>query len=231
MQQTDQSHATPDTRTAPPLWLDLIVLAICMAISYFKPVPFPWKVPMIASLILAHLYFFHQGPKVIGLGKINWKSTLFWGFLIAIIVVVGISNLIYPIMERLLIKPIDTSAYGPLEGNLELVTDLWWKAMISAAIAEEIFYRGYVFFVLERMFGSGKMQRILIVLATAVYFGMSHSFQGIIGVLGITLTATVLGGAYYLSKKNLYAIILAHALIDTWSLFSLYKGGISLFFE
>ena len=123
------------------------------------------------------------------------------------------------------------SAYGPLEGNLELVTDLWWKAMISAAIAEEIFYRGYTFFVLERMFGNGKMQRILIVLATAVYFGMSHSFQGIIGVLGITLTAIVLGGAYYLSRKNLYAIILAHALIDTWALFSLYKGGISLFFE
>jgi len=70
-----------------------------------------------------------------------------------------------------------------------------------------------------------------VVLITAIYFGVSHSFQGISEVIGIVVAAVVLGSGYYLSKKNLYALLLAHALIDTWALFSLYKGGINLFFK
>ena len=215
----------------PPLVLDVLLLISCIAISYLKPVPFPWKVPLIAAVIISYIYYFYHNTAVIGLGKFNWKSTLGWGLLIAVTIVVGISNMFNPIMEKLLNKEVDTSAYGELAGNLEFVQSYWWKAMLSAAVAEEIFYRGFAFYVLGRLLQDIKYDKVIIVLITALYFGLSHSFQGITGVLGISLAAIVFGSGYYLSKKNLYALILAHALVDSWSLFSLYKGGIRFFFE
>lgn len=214
----------------PPIWMDILLFSFLIGISYFKPIPFPWKVPTIAIIILIYIYYNYKSLNLIGLDKFNLKNTLLWGIIIALIIVVGISNLFNPIMERLLNKEVDVSAYGDLEGNTEFFKNYWWKAMISAAVAEEIFYRGFTFYVLERIFKNFKYHKILIILLTAIYFGVSHSFQGITGVLGIILAAIVFGSGYYLSKKNLYALILAHALVDSWSLFSLYKGGISLFF-
>lgn len=158
------------------------------------------------------------------------EKYFFWGITIAVVIVVGISNLFNPIMERLLNKEVDVSAYGDLEGNTEFFKSYWWKAILSAAIAEEIFYRGFTFYFLGRVFKNFKYYKILIVLLTAIYFGFSHSFQGITGVLGIMLAATVFGSGYYMSNKNLYALIFAHALVGTWSLFSLYNGGISILF-
>ncbi|TDQ32206.1 CPBP family intramembrane glutamic endopeptidase [Zeaxanthinibacter enoshimensis] len=217
-------------RERSPLWSDLVFFLVLVTISYFKPVPFPWKVPLIAILIIIYMFYHYGNLDQLGIGKLQWKNTLFWGVVIALTIVVGISNIFNPIVERLLDREVDVSAYGDLEGNTEFFRNYWWKAMISAAIAEEIFYRGFTFYFLERVFKNFPYQKVLVVLITAVYFGISHSFQGIAGVLGIMLAATVFGGGYYLSRKNLYALILAHALVDSWSLFSLYKGGISLFF-
>ncbi|MBD1395878.1 CPBP family intramembrane metalloprotease [Pontibacter sp. JH31] len=210
--------------------MDFSIFLILIAISYFKPIPFPWKVPAIAFIIIIYILYFYKDLKPIGLGQLRWKETLLWGAAIALTIVVGVSNIFNPIMERLLDHQVDVSAYGPLKGNSEFVLDYWWKAMISAAIAEEIFYRGFTFYFLERVFNNFKYHQHVIVLLTALYFGFSHSFQGITGVLGIMVAALVFGSGYYLSRKNLYALFLAHALVDSWSLFSLYKGGISLFF-
>lgn len=221
---------TVSFKEKPSVWIDIILLLILISISYLKPIPFPWKVPTIAIIIIAYIYLYYRNLSIIGLDKLNWKNTLIWGVLIAVIIVVGISNLLIPVLERLLNKEVDYSAYGEIEGNTEFFLSYWWKAMFSAAIAEEIFYRGFTFYVLERIFKNFEYHKVLIVVLTAFYFGISHSFQGIVGVVGITAVAVILGSGYYLSKKNLYALIIAHALIDSWGLFSLYKGGISLFF-
>lgn len=213
-----------------PLWFDFIILILCIGISYLKPVPFPWKVPLIAAILMSYIFYYHRSFEPLGMATMNWKKTVFWGGALAFIVVVGISNLLIPLIENLLQEEVDTSAYGALEGNLNIVVSLWWKAMISAAIAEEIFYRGFCFYFLERLIGSGTWQKVTIVLLTSVYFGLSHAFQGPTGVIGIMVASAAIGGVYYLSKRNLWAVILGHALIDTWALFSLYKGGINLFF-
>lgn len=216
--------------SSSPLWLDFVILVLCVGISYLKPVPFPWKVPLIAAILMGYIFYFYRSFEPLGMTQINWKKTALWGGALAVIVVVGISNLLSPLVESILREEVDTSAYGALEGNFPFVTNLWWKAMISAAIAEEIFYRGFCFYFLERLLGSGTWQKISIVLLTSVYFGLSHSFQGPVGVINIMAASMVFGGVFYLSKRNLWAVILGHALVDTWGLFSLYKGGISLFF-
>lgn len=216
--------------SSSPLWLDFIVLVLCIGISYLKPVPFPWKVPLIAAILMSYIFYYYRNFEPLGIKKVNLKKTVFWGSVIAIVVVVGISNLLSPLLEFLLQEEVDTSSYGALEGNFSFVANFWWKAMLSAAVAEEIFYRGFCFYFLERLIGSGTWQKVAIVLLTSIYFGLSHYFQGPTGVIGIMAASMVFGGVFYLSKRNLWAVILAHAMVDTWSLFSLYKGGISLFF-
>ncbi len=216
--------------TNSPLWLDTVVLILCIGISYFGPVSFPWKVPLIATIIISYVYAYNFNLVLIGLTKADIKKTVIWGFTLGFIVVVGISNLLSPLLEQLLQKEVDTSAYGALEGNFSFVANFWWKAMISAAIAEEVFYRGFCFYFMERLLGSGTWQKVLIVVLSSIYFGLSHSFQGPTGVIGIMAASLAIGSIFYLSKRNLWAVILGHGLIDTWSLFSLYKGGISLFF-
>lgn len=213
-----------------PIWLDTIILLICIGISYTGPVSFPWKVPLIATLILSYIYAYNQNLLSLGLKKTNVNETILWGFSLAFIVVIGISNFLNPLIEYILQKEVDTSAYGALEGDFTFLTNYWWKAMLSAAIAEEIFYRGFCFYFMERLLGFGTWQKVLIVALTSIYFGLSHSFQGPTGVIGIMAASVAFGTIFYMSKRNLWAVILGHALIDTWSLFSLYKGGISLFF-
>ena len=107
--------------------------------------------PVIALIIIGYNYFFNQNLNHLSLGKFRWKETLIWGGIIALVVIVGISNLFIPILEKLLDKKVDVTAYGDLEGNTEFVRNYWWKAMLSAAIAEELFYRGFTFYILERI--------------------------------------------------------------------------------
>lgn len=217
-------------RSIQTKWLDLFALVICVLLSALKPVPFPWKVPLIAVLIIGYCKLIHGSISVIGMKRHRVVETIVWGAGTALIIVVMISNVFNPLLERLLSDPVDTSAYGLLKGNATYVLNYWWKAMLSAAISEEIFYRGFGFFVFTRLFGKSILSHVLIVVLMATYFGLSHAFQGPVGVMGIFMAALVFGSAYLMSNKNLWALILAHALVDTWSLFSLYKGGISLFF-
>lgn len=227
---SNRNHHNISNTSRPPIWADLTLLAGCIAISYFKPLPFPWKVPLIAAIIIGYIYFFYRDLVPIGIKKVNLKSTLLWGTGIALIVVIAISNLLSPLLEFLLDEEVDLTSFEIVKGNFSLLADLWWKAMISAAIAEEIFYRGFCFYVLERLLGTGTWQKIAIVLLTSIYFGLSHAAQGVTGVVGIIAASIVIGGGYYLSKRNLFAVIVGHALIDTWSLYTLYKGDIYIFF-
>lgn len=213
-----------------PLWSDILLLLACIGISYFKPVPFPWKVPLIAAMIVFYYWTAQHNLQCIGFRRIRWSALLLWGTGAAVLVVVGVSNLLSPAIEHLLNEPVDTSAYGPLEGNTPYVLDYWWKAMLSAAIAEELFYRGLCFYIGERLLGSGRWQKVVIVIGFSCYFAISHSFQGPSGVVGIGVASCIFGSTYYLSGRNIWTVILAHALVDSWSLFSLHQGGIRLFF-
>lgn len=61
----------------PSVWADLALFLSLMAISYFKPIPFPWKVPSIALIIVLYIYYNYDNLKKIGLGYVNWKNTFF----------------------------------------------------------------------------------------------------------------------------------------------------------
>lgn len=51
-----------------------------------------------------------------------------------------------------------------------------------------------------------------------------HASQGVSGVLLTGLVGAVFGYAYLRSNRNLWALILAHGLVDTWGVTTLYLG-------
>ena len=117
--------------------------------------------------------------------------------------------------------PADVSVFTQLlEGDL--VIYLWFLLPVSwgsAAIGEELLMRGYLLHRLEGLAGTAAA-----VVLQALIFALAHFYQGITGVVNIFVLALLFGLVYLRSGRNLLPLILAHGLIDTFSMTALYLG-------
>lgn len=85
---------------------------------------------------------------------------------------------------------------------------LWVVVSLHAGICEELFFRGYMFSVLNS-FGPWWAAAI----AAALLFGMGHAYQGIRGVVGTGIIGVVAIGLYLLTG-SLWVGMLAHVVYD-----------------
>jgi hypothetical protein len=61
-------------------------------------------------------------------------------------------------------------------------------------------------------------------ILVAILFGLGHFYKGPAGVIDSTYSGIVLGCAYLLSRRNLWAAILAHGISDTFALLVVFFG-------
>lgn len=93
-----------------------------------------------------------------------------------------------------------------------------------AAFGEEIAYRGYI---LGRAADALKRTPAAYVVASvvaSVLFGYGHFYKGPAGIVDSGVAGLILACAYLLARRNLWAPVLAHGLIDTVGIVSLYFG-------
>lgn len=93
-----------------------------------------------------------------------------------------------------------------------------------AAFGEEIAYRGYL---LTRAADLGKRSVAAYwigVVVISVLFGYGHYYKGPAGILDSGVAGLILGAAYIISGRNLWASILAHGFIDTVAIVALFMG-------
>jgi membrane protease YdiL (CAAX protease family) len=111
-----------------------------------------------------------------------------------------------------------------LAGNIRLT--LLYLPLIwgFAAFGEEVSYRGYLLNRTAQAGGGSMGAYWLAVLVTAVLFGYGHYYKGPAGVVDSAVAGLVLGAAYLLAGRNLWATILAHGFIDTFGLGMAYLG-------
>jgi uncharacterized protein len=109
--------------------------------------------------------------------------------------------------------------YGPLKGNLPLL--LWWLPFLwlSAGFGEEFLYRGYYFqriisIVGERWWG----------IASSLFFGMAHSSGGFNHILDASIGGFAACAFFLILRRNLWALMISHALADTLSFLQLFYG-------
>ena len=93
-----------------------------------------------------------------------------------------------------------------------------------AAFGEEISYRGYLLNKLAEAFGNTRLADVVAVVGSGILFGFGHFYKGPAGVTDSAIAGLILGGAYLLSGRNLWACILAHGFIDTFGLIAVYLG-------
>ena len=86
-----------------------------------------------------------------------------------------------------------------------------------AAFGEEIAYRGYL---LTRAADIGRRSTTaywLGIVFVSILFGYGHYYKGPSGIVDSGIAGLILGAAYMLAGRNLWACILAHGFIDTFA--------------
>ncbi len=96
-----------------------------------------------------------------------------------------------------------------------------------AAFGEELSYRGYLLTRAADILGGSRAAYLFGMILVAVLFGFGHYYKGPAGVLDSTYSGLILGGAFLLSGRNLWAAILAHGISDTFALFVMFMGWAS----
>ncbi|WP_262693877.1 CPBP family intramembrane glutamic endopeptidase [Kordiimonas aquimaris] len=94
----------------------------------------------------------------------------------------------------------------------------------SAAIGEEMFARGFLLNRMERVFAGVTGGWWLAAALQAGAFGALHFYQGLTGIIGTAIVGFLMAILFRYSGRNLFAPIVAHGLIDTWSITALYLG-------
>ncbi len=92
---------------------------------------------------------------------------------------------------------------------------------IGVAIIEELYIRGLLLNIIEKLFGKNKKATIYAIITSSVIFGMGHIF-GILGssllsIIGKVVWTIGLGlylGSIYKKTNNLWVPIALHAVID-----------------
>jgi membrane protease YdiL (CAAX protease family) len=111
-----------------------------------------------------------------------------------------------------------------ITGNVRVALLYLLIVWTFAAFGEEIAYRGYL---LTRAADVGKRSAAaywLGIVAVSVLFGYGHYYKGPAGILDSGVAGLVLGAAFMLSGRSLWASILAHGFIDTFGLVVVFFG-------
>lgn len=210
---------------------DLLLPAAAFVAAYFglHAIGFDYAGPATVAMTVV-LVLLQQGLKpatfqALGLGRPrHWWTTPLWALAIIVAVFLAVALIARPLAAALELPAKDLSRLGDLAGNPQQLALMLAIAWTTAAIGEEILFRGYLIPRLERLFGGGGLALSIAVVAQAGLFALAHSAQGPQGAIQAGLVALTFGIAFVATKRNLWALILAHGLIDTISMTALYAG-------
>ena len=152
----------------------------------------------------------------VGLSRpVNWLSTIGIGISLAIIFQVISIWVIVPTLEKITNTPLDLRQFEVLRSNTSLFVVSIIASWTYAAFIEEMAYRGYLLNRFKDLLGVGQFGWILATIITSVLFGLSHTYQGISGVVDTFLAACMMAGVYFIGKRNLWLPIIVHGVKDT----------------
>ena len=219
---TDSANASSDARHSALIEI-LIVIAVsgaAFAIELSVADYLPWGeeargvIAVLAGAITAVGLTMRRGGMLADLGFIRprrWWTVPFWvlGIMIAFIVAQGLApQLVAPIFD--LPEP-DMSRYDFIRGNPTAAIAMALLLPLTAAIPEEIVYRGFLIGRLLHVFGGGRSAALPAVLLQSLIFGSVHFQWGFGGIVFSSIMGIVWGGAFLLCGRNLWIVIMAHS--------------------
>lgn len=121
-------------------------------------------------------------------------------------------------------KPTAPALANEITGNMKIALLALLVGWTFAAFGEEIAYRGYL---LTRAADIGRRSSAAYwigILLVSILFGYGHYYKGPSGIIDSGIAGLILGIAYMLAGRNLWASILAHGFIDTFAVIDAFFG-------
>ena len=113
-------------------------------------------------------------------------------------------------------------AFHYLAGNRAALPGILFAVIVGAGFGEETVFRGYMFERLGKLFGSGIVAKVAIVLLTAAWFGLAHySVQGLAGAEQGMIVGLVFGTIFAVTGR-IWMLMVAHAAFDVTAVAMIY---------
>jgi membrane protease YdiL (CAAX protease family) len=154
----------------------------------------------------------------------SWRRILLIALVAAILRILLGQFLIEPVTDLFWSKPSLPALANEITKNVKIAFVALLLVWTFAAFGEEIVYRGYL---LTRAADVGKRSELAYwigIVLVSILFGYGHYYKGAAGVIDSGVAGVILGSAYMLAGRNLWASIFAHGFIDTFAVIDAFFG-------
>ena len=214
------------TNPVGPGWISLFefLLGSAIVIGHNVYQVIPNEVPILFVIGWISIRLRDGGWKNIGLKRPeSWLKVVVIALVAAAVRIVGSDLVAEPLARLIWPHAVEVS---PLTEAVHWKQALEWLGIVwtFAAFGEEMSYRGYLLTRAADLGGRSGVAYWAAVLVVSVLFGFGHFYKGPTGVVDSGFAGLVLGAAYLVSRRNLWACILAHGFIDTFGLIAVLMG-------
>ena len=150
----------------------------------------------------------------------SWPATIGFGILSGVAFKILMKSVIMPLLGA----PPVNAAFQHLQGNAGALPGMMFNVIVGAGFGEELLYRGFLFLRLGQLLGGSRAAKVVIVLVTALYFGLIHyPGQGLPGAQQAVIMALTLG-TLYARTGRLWFLVALHAAFDVAAVLIIYLG-------
>jgi uncharacterized protein len=165
-----------------------------------------------------------------GWAAMGFKSPAPWRRIVLIALAAATVRIL---LGQFIIEPI-TGLFWPPPSAPALANEITGNAKVAllallivwtfAAFGEEIAYRGYLLTRVADIRNRSTMAYWIGILLVSILFGYGHYYKGPSAIIDSGIAGLILGAAYMLAGRNLWASILTHGLIDTFGVIDAFFG-------
>lgn len=165
-----------------------------------------------------------------GIGQKITVGVVLKSLIITLLLFASFSSFIDPLIQHWF-GEYDLSSVEDIEGNFVGYVVLMLVVWIFAAFGEEFLFRGYYMKALAELLGNNNKAWILSAFITSLYFGVSHVYQGLSGVISVFLWSITISLIFNKNRNNLLLLVLIHGFYDSIGVTLIYLNKDPVFSE
>ena len=119
---------------------------------------------------------------------------------------------------------VDFSRFHGLRGDAQ-TTAMWIIGIwLLVGPTEELISRGFLIDQWSIALKGLERAPLFAVVASALTFGAVHFYEGMTGIITNVIAGLCLGGLYLQQRRTLWAVIIAHGIVDTVAMLAFFYG-------
>lgn len=221
----------PTSTELANVYLDIVIVAstflLALGLATVAELGYPGPLSVVVALLALAWVLRRRGEswqRLLGATPVSW-----WGATIGVagmaLGALVVPSLVFSIALPLGLPAPSMNDLAMVRGNTPALFGLLAIAWTTAAVGEELLFRGFLIDRLTRAWGGGRVAATGAVGAQALLFGVAHANQGVGGVVATALVALVLGLGFLVLNRRLVPVMVAHGLVDSVGAIALFAGA------